>query len=136
MRALTSCAAVLSGLAVGGCPIGGDDEAKPKAGPAKEITGLVEALEEATRRRDFVKVCNELLTTEARRQVGGPDCAKLLKSAARDLENPEIETRRVKLKHDAAEVRVRTSARGRPPVDDTIELVRERGEYRISALAG
>jgi len=40
------------------------------------------------------------------------------------------------VKGDHAEVRVRSRARGQPPLVDVIELRRERGAYRVDALSG
>jgi hypothetical protein len=146
MRALTRATAVLSGVAlggslagwaVGGCSIGGGgDEDGLSGGPKREIAAAVHELERATARGEFEAVCDDLFTAGARRQAGGRQCAKFLASSARNVSDPRIELLEIRLRGGAARVRVRATARDRPPVDETIEFVRERGRYRIAALAG
>jgi hypothetical protein len=40
------------------------------------------------------------------------------------------------MRERGATARVRTRARGQAPIEDRIELVRERGRFRVDALAG
>jgi hypothetical protein len=122
-------------LAVAGCSVGEEEKPKPVTGAPKQVAETVQALDSATRSRDFAEVCSELLTAEARRRAGGKDCESLLRSATSDLRRPRIELRSIVVKADKATARVRTHAKGQAPIDETIELVREGGEYRIAALA-
>jgi hypothetical protein len=131
--ALTACIALL-GLA--GCSLGADEEPETVEGAPREIAAVVDALEQATRRGDYRTICDDLFTSGARRRAGGADCARLLRSTSRGLRRPRIELLEIKLKERGAEVRVRTRAEGQPSLVDTIEMSRERGEYRIEALAG
>jgi hypothetical protein len=126
-------AAVL--LAPVGCSVGGDDEPKPVAGVPKEIAATVDALGRAVDKRDFDTVCDDLFTASARKRAGGRQCAAELRSAAEGLRGPTIEIRGIDLKGDRASVRVATTAKGQDRVTDTLELRRERGQWRVEALS-
>jgi hypothetical protein len=95
---------------------------------------VVEALERATAEKDFEEVCFELFSDTVRARAGGLRCPARLRRAAREIEAPSIEIRSMRLRPGAATVRVVTRARGQGPVPDAIELVRERGRWRIAAL--
>jgi hypothetical protein len=125
---------VVAPLAVAGCSLGADEEPQPAPRAANEVAQTVFALERATRDRDFARICDELFTAAARRRAGGRNCARLLRSAARDVRRPSIRVLAISLKGDRATVRVRTRAAGQPPIDDRLKLVREQSTYRIEAL--
>jgi hypothetical protein len=129
-------ALVLALLGGSGCALGGDDEPKPAKGAARQIAGVIERLERASARGDWREVCGELFTARARARAGGRDCPRLLRSDAGEIARPRIDVVRITVKGRSAAVRVRSRARGQPPLEDVIELTRERGRYRIEALAG
>jgi len=118
-----------------GCNSGSDDDAKPAAGAPKELTETVVALEAATQQRDFRRICDDLFSRAAMRRAGGEDCAQLVRSTAGDVRRPQITPVSIRVRGDRADVRVRTTARGQRPIEDTIRLVREGGDWRIAALA-
>jgi hypothetical protein len=122
-------------LALAGCDLGGDDEAPPARGAPREVAAVVRALESATRAHDWGRICSDLLTASARRRAGGRDCARLMRSSAGDLRRPRVQLVGIALREGGASVRVRTRASGQRPLTETLRLVRERGRYRIDALA-
>jgi len=122
-------------LAPAGCSLGGDEEPKPVTGAAREIAEVVSQLERATARRDWKTVCDDLFTKSALQRAGGEDCAGLLRSTAKGIERPRIRILRLAVEGDRATVGVRTSARGEAELDDTLEMTRENGEWRIDALS-
>ena len=131
---LGACVAL---LALSGCSLGGDQEAPPARGAPSAAAATIEALDQATRVRDYRGICYELFTAEARRRAGGKDCERLLRSAAADVRRPRIRILSIRIQGTRAIVRVRTSAANQRPLDDDVELVHEAGRgYRISALAG
>lgn len=102
---------------------------------------MVEALGRATAEKDFAEVCFELFSDEVRAQAGGVRCPAYLRRTARDIDAPRIDvldppgaTPAITVREGRATVRVRTRTADRPPVADTIQLVRQRGRFRISAL--
>jgi hypothetical protein len=127
-------AALAASAALAGCSLGGDDEPEPITGAPKEIAAAVRELERASRARDWEAVCNDLFSAAARERAGGRDCAGLLRETAGDVRSPEIRLLSIELEKDRARARVRTRSAGQAPVEDTVVLVREGGEWRIDAL--
>ena len=119
-----------------GCSLDGSHQPKPAKGPARDATVAIERLERASARGDWRTVCDDIFSTSARGRAGGRDCARLLRSDAGSLARPRIDVLGIVVKGDHAEVRVRSRARGQPPLVDVIELRRERGAYRVDALSG
>jgi hypothetical protein len=127
-------AGCLTLLALSGCSLGADKEAKPVGGAPREVVGTVGRLEHAVRRQRWRTVCNTLFTRAARRRAGGSDCPRRLRSYAQGLRRPRIRLLAIKVSGDRASVRVRSTAAGQPPLVDTIELRRVGRSYRIEAL--
>jgi len=123
-------------VALAGCDSGGSD-ADPDAikGAPKQVAAAVAALDGATRAGRYDEVCDELFTRAARARAGGRDCAALLRSATEDVRRPQVRLLSIRVSGDNAEARVRTRSSGEGTVDETIELVRERGRYRIASLS-
>ena len=123
-------------LAGAGCSLGGDDEPPPARGAPKEVARAVQALDLATRRRDYATICNDLFTPAAKRRAGGRGCARLLAESGREVRRPRIQLLEIELNRRGARARVRTRAEGQRPIEDTLVLRRVGREYRIEALAG
>jgi hypothetical protein len=121
--------------AIAGCDGGSNGNAKPAAGAPKEVTETVAALQTATQARDFRRICDELLSRDAKKRAGGRVCTQLVRSTAGDVRRPKITPLSIRVRGDRADVRVRTTARGQSAIEDTIRLVREDGSWRIAALA-
>jgi hypothetical protein len=129
-------ALVLAPLAVSGCALGGSSGPKPAKGAARDAATVVGRLETATARGDWRAVCDDVFTASARARAGGNDCPRLLRSDAGRVTRPSIDVVRITVRGPRAEVRVRTRAGGQPPLEDVIELRRERGRYRVDSLQG
>jgi hypothetical protein len=123
-------------LGGGGCALDGSTEPQSARAAAREAVAVVERLERASARGDWRSVCADIFTAGARRRAGGRDCPRLLRSHAGRLTRPRIDVLRVTARGRGLAVRVRSRARGQPPLEDVIELRRERGRYRIEALGG
>jgi hypothetical protein len=128
---LAGCVAL---LALSGCSLGGDEEAKPVKGAPREVVAAVGRLERATAGHDWRTICNVLFTPAARRRAGGRDCARRLASDGQDLRAPRTQLLAISVSADRASVRVRSRANGQPPLVDVIELRRVGRRYRIEAL--
>jgi hypothetical protein len=63
-----------------GC-LGADDEPRPGGDAAREIAEVVDRLEQATAEHAFGLICRDLFTAAPRDRAGGPDCARLTRSA-------------------------------------------------------
>ena len=133
---ITSLASVLvAAVALTGCLPGSDDEPKPIKGAPKEVADVIARLERATQRRQFAVLCDQLFTASARARAGGKDCVALLRETAKDVRQARIRLLDVRINGRRATARVRTTAEGQTAVEETIDLVRQRGRYRISALS-
>lgn len=113
---------------------GGDDPPKEASGTSKEVANVVTRLERATQRRQFNVLCDDLFTRSARERAGGKDCVALLRETAKDVRKARIRLLDVEVDGNRARARVRTTSEGQRAVEETIDLVRERGRFRISAL--
>ena len=113
---------------------GGDDPPKEPSGASKEVAEVVGRLERATQRREFNVLCDDLFTRSARERAGGKDCVALLRETAKDVRKARIRLLEVKVDGNRAQARVRTTSEGQRAVEERIDLVRERGRFRISAL--
>ena len=132
MRVLPAAALALA-VALAAC--GEGRQPRPASRPIEEAAGTVRAFERAAARRDFRAVCDRLLAAQARRRLGGDRCTRRQRRRATGLRSPRLELLHVALRgRDAATVRVRAAAAGEPAKGDTIELVRERGRFRIASL--
>ena len=135
VRVVTAVLLVLAQTGLAAC--GGGDGGEDDLGAlAREAGAVVEKLERALARRDYERVCNELLSADVRRQAGGGECPDSLARTSGGLKRPRIEIERIQIRGAAAVVDVVTSAENQPRVADTIRLVREAGAYRISSLSG
>jgi hypothetical protein len=121
-------------LTLSSCSLGADEEAKPASGAPAALAKVVERLERATAAGEYRVICDELFTPAARERAGGRDCARLLRSSAREIERPSIEIRAIGVEDGRATVDVRTRTAGQPPVDDSLTLRRGGGEWRIEGL--
>jgi hypothetical protein len=129
-------AVALALLAGPGCALGGGDEPKPAKGPSREIAAVVARLERASASADWRTVCDQIFTAGARKRAGGRDCPRILRSDGQGIVAPRIEVLRITLRpRGRAMVRVRSRARGQPPLVDVVRLRRERGAYRVDSLA-
>jgi hypothetical protein len=114
---------------------GDSDEPKPISGQAEQVAATIERLERATARRDFEQICERIFTADERRQAGGEECPDLLKRTAGDVRRPRIKIERIDVEGRKALVTVQTTAAGQKPVRERIALIRERGRWRVAALA-
>jgi hypothetical protein len=121
-------------LALSGCDLGGDEEAKPASGEPAQVAATVDRLEHAVAERDFAGVCDQLFTAKARQRAGGDECARQLRSAAEGVERPSIEIQRIDVEGNTATVRVQTEAKGQARVSDELQLRREGGRWLVEAL--
>jgi hypothetical protein len=129
--------AVAGLITLGGCSLGADEEPRQAVGAPAEIAATVQRLERATAAHDWSAICKDLFTEAARERAGGGDCARLLGSAAAGVRRPAIEIRGIQVREGGrARVEIRTRAEGQEPASDALELRRERGEWRVEALAG
>jgi Putative lumazine-binding len=119
---------------IAGCGGGGNGRPKPISGPAKDVATLIHLLERATAARNFTTICEELLASATLKQAGGDECPDVLDQRARGVKHPRIRIQSIDVQGARAQVRVRTTATGQDATSDVINLVREKGSFRVLSL--
>jgi hypothetical protein len=133
MRAPIAAALACTAVALISC--GGEDEPQRPPGRVQEVSNAIEEFEKATAAKDYERICTELFSEAVRKQAGGKNCPKLLAQTSADVRRPTITVLRIEVEGNRARARVRTRAAGQEPVTETLEMVREDGSYRVSALS-
>ena len=120
----------LLSLAGGAAGCGGESD-------EEKVRDTLERFADATARKDFQTLCDDLFATklveEVRRSVA---CELALKnSSLGDAQKPKLEIRAVKVDGDRATADVTSSAANQPRSEDKVELIREGEEWRIISLS-
>jgi hypothetical protein len=90
----------------------------------------------AVRKGDFAHICTQLFAArlvEQLRQVNLP-CEQALRRSWGSRRDPQLTVGTVNVDGTTASAQVRTSAVGEAPSQDTLQLVKVDGHWRISAL--
>ena len=124
----TALLAALIALLATGCSQESDEE---------QVRSTLQRFADATARKDYQALCDDLFATklveEVRRSVA---CELALKnSSLGDAQKPKLEVRTVKVDGDRATAEVKSSAANQPASNDTVELIREKDEWRIISLS-
>jgi Putative lumazine-binding len=91
----------------------------------------------AVEKRDYVHICTQLFAArlvEQLQQVNLP-CRQALLRSLGNRRDPRLTVGTVKVDGTTASAQIRTSATGEQPSQDTLQLVKIGGHWRISALA-
>ncbi len=113
----------------------GDTRAGEFAGPQLEVANTVDDFAEAARKQDTEQICADLLAAAVVDRLGGGTCADELKGSLRDTNAADltIPPRGITISGNRATARVVTDL-GADDATDTVELVRERGRWKIAAV--
>jgi Putative lumazine-binding len=108
-------------------------------GPSDEqrVRQTVTDFGRAVRSRDYVHICTQLFAArlvEQLQQVNLP-CEQALLRSLGSRRDVRLTVGAIKVDGTTASAQVRTSAAGEQPSQDTLELVKLGGHWRISALA-
>jgi hypothetical protein len=120
-------AILLAAAALAGC--GGPSD-------SQQVRQTVTDFGRAVRKRDFGHVCTQLFAArlvEQLRQINLP-CEQALLRSWGTRRDPQLTVGTVKVDGSSASAQIRTSAVGEAPSQDTLELVKVDGHWRISAL--
>jgi hypothetical protein len=129
-RPAIAVAAVLS-LALAGC--GGDSGTTPE----DAVRDVVTKFGTASARKDYQTICDRLIARSLSDNVEefGLPCELAFKQGLDAVQGAKLVIRRLTVKGDHAQVVVHTTAANQPPSDDTLQLTRIGGQWRISALS-
>jgi hypothetical protein len=120
--------ALAAALALGGCGGGPTD--------TDQVRSAVVAFGRATAAKDYARLCDDLLAPKLVEQVksAGLSCEAALKQGLGDVKSPKLTIGRITVDGAAARAQVRTSAQGQPPSQDTLQLTKVGGRWRIASL--
>jgi hypothetical protein len=125
--ALTLAVALSAGAA--GCGKEESDET--------QVRDTLQRFAAATSAKDFQTLCDDLFAKELVEKIRqAVACELALKnSSLGEAKRPRLEILGVRVKGQKANADVRSSAANQPPSQDTVELIREDGEWRIISLS-
>ena len=128
MPVLTRLALAVSVLTLAAC-------GKERATDAVHKT--VDRFGKAVADHDYEELCDDLLAGNLilALEERGVRCELALKTGFGDAKNPKISVKTVAVNGDRALVSVHSTAANQPPSDDTINLVKEHGKWKVSSLA-
>jgi len=116
-------------LVAGGC--GGKDTPPD----TEQVRSTLVEFGRASASHDYKAMCERfapVLITKLR-QVG-LECEQALEQGLGQVKSPKLSVGKITVDGDNAHAEVRTSAEGQSPSDDTIELRRVNGTWRIASL--
>jgi hypothetical protein len=121
-------AALLSAAVLAGCGGGPSDEQQVR----RTLTDFVQA----TAHKDYTRMCEKLLAPQLVSQVQqiGLPCEKALQRGLGNVRDPRLTIGKVTVNGDRASAQIRTSAAGEAPSQDTIDLAKVDGSWRILSL--
>jgi hypothetical protein len=123
-------------LVIAACALVGCGESGPS--DEERIRSTLAAFQRATAGRDYQALCNDILApklVETVKQIGLP-CEVALEKGFEGVRDPRLTVGAITLDGDAATAQVRSSAAGQAPSEDTVDLLRVDGGWRIASLAG
>jgi ketosteroid isomerase-like protein len=128
IRHVTAALLVASALVAAGC--GGESD-------QELVRQAVADYGDASAEKDYQRICDELVAKDLLRSVEsvGLPCELAFKRGLQDVQEPKVEVGDVTINKSKALVEVRSTAKGQPPSQDTLELTLEGGDWRISSLA-
>lgn len=125
--------ATLACTALVGC---GQGDGKVAEDPVKSVRAVVVRFGEASAKKDYQAICDELITpglVAGVEQVGLP-CELAFKQGLGDVRAPTLKVLAVTVRGDRASARVTSGAAGQKPSTDVLRLQRRAGAWRIAAL--
>ena len=127
--ALTALAAFATLASAAGCG-GASDE--------RRVRDALARYERAVSRHDYADLCRNVLASQLLGRLSrvGIPCEQALRIGLGGVRRPTLEILRVKVNGSSALALVRSGAARQATSTDTVQLVREKGSWRLSALAG
>jgi hypothetical protein len=126
---------LLCAAALVGC---GGQHTRSTAAQQQQVRGTLARFVQASAQGDYASLCSSLLAGELVakiRSVGVP-CELAVRTGLDSVRDPKLRIGSVYVRGDRASVMVRSWAAGQKPSTDVVELVRERGGWRVASLAG
>jgi hypothetical protein len=125
-RVSASAAAALAAVGLAACGASAEDR----------VRSTLDDLSRATARKDYPTLCQKVFAkvlVERISSIGLP-CEKAMSIGLGSRRRPRLRVLSVEVDGNQANAEVRSSARGEKPSVDTVHLVEEGGDWRVSAL--
>ena len=105
--------------------------------PEDQVRSTLSGFADATAKRDYQSLCDDYFSPALVDQVeqAGLPCEAAIRPEISATKKPKLEVRSVDVNGDRALAKVHTSAANQPPSDDTIQLLKVKGKWRIASLA-
>lgn len=128
LRALGLPALVAALLGASGC--GGDSD-------EQKVRSTLTRYERASASQDYAQLCRDVFARALTARVArvGLSCEQALRTGLGSVQAPKLEILKVKVTGARALALVRSSAAGQSSSTDTIELIKDGEDWRVSALA-
>jgi hypothetical protein len=123
-------------LVIAACALAGCGDSGPS--DEQQIRSTLAEFQRATAARDYQALCDDILApklVETVKQIGLP-CEVALGKGFEDVRDPRLTVGAITVKDGSATAQVRSSAAGQAPSEDTVDLLRVDGGWRIASLAG
>jgi dihydroxyacetone kinase len=123
-------------LVLSACGQAAKDSAEDFKGDQQVVAQTVEDLQSASRKNDSSKICTTLLAPALVAQIkkaSGGDCEKGIKDALSDADSFELQVQKVTVSGAKATAVVKSEGGDTERVD-TLELVKDSGEWKIASL--
>jgi hypothetical protein len=110
---------------------------KPEPNKEEEVRDTLDRFAAATREKDYQTLCDDLYASELveRIRAAGLPCEVALRTGLEDRQNPQLQVLAVELNGDTANAQVRSTAAGEVASTDTVTLVREGDDWKVSSLS-
>ncbi len=104
--------------------------------PSDAVRVTLTRFGQATDRHDYATLCRDIFTPELVQGLldRGLPCERALQIGLADVTGARLQVQRVAVHGDHADAIVRSTATGEASTNDTVELVREAGSWRIARL--
>jgi hypothetical protein len=124
--AIPLAVAVLTAAGLGGC--GASDDSQVRDTLAK--------LARATAHKDYKTLCRKVFAHVLVQRVTsiGLPCERAMSIGLDNVRRPRLKVLSVHVEGGQADAQVRSSARGEKSSVDTVHLIKENGEWRVSSL--
>jgi hypothetical protein len=104
--------------------------------PQDAVKAVVSRFGVASARKDYQAICDRLIAKSLSDNVEeyGLPCELAFKQGMDSVVKPQLKIVNITVKGDVAKVHVHTTAANQPASDDLLELRRQAGQWRITAL--
>jgi hypothetical protein len=133
MRSVSAALLALLATFAIGCTTSAQNTSGDFKGTEKDVADAVEELQTAAQDDEPERVCRDLLSTRLSRQTGNR-CERVIATAFDDADTFDLKVKSIRVTGDRARVRITTGRDN--DQDELLEMVRDRGRWRVDRFGG